>query len=115
MPANPPPGLGILELVTAPQPAGESIVARLRRRVETELASTDLGRTVIELLEGVLIRRFSRLSRQEVVPCFSSRTYGRRRSGKKHRRKGRLWPRGKSSATAWPAACRSSRSLSCWK
>jgi predicted transposase YdaD len=70
MPADPPPGLSVLELVTAPQQDVESLVARLRRRAETELAASPLGAAVIELVEEVLIRRFSRLTREEVRSMF---------------------------------------------
>lgn len=68
--ANPPLGLGILQLVSASLNQAESIVPRIARRAKAELSDSDLQSKVLELLETILFRRFSQFSRQEIRMKF---------------------------------------------
>jgi predicted transposase/invertase (TIGR01784 family) len=70
MPADPPLGLGILQLVSAPANLAKRLVARLLHQAELELANSELGGKVVELVEELLIRRFPQLDREEVRKMF---------------------------------------------
>jgi predicted transposase/invertase (TIGR01784 family) len=70
MPSDPPLGLGILQLVSAPASAAKDIVARLVYRARNEFADTDMGVKVVELLEELLVRMFPKLNREEIRAMF---------------------------------------------
>ena len=70
IPANPPLGLGIVQLLSAPRQQLRGMVAQLLRRVGDEFAGTELGDNTLELVEEFLVRRFSRLGREEIRAMF---------------------------------------------
>lgn len=63
VPADPPPGLAILQLVSAPEGDIKNLVDRLARKAHG-------GRKVMELAEELLIRRFSEYQREEIRKMF---------------------------------------------
>ncbi len=67
MPADPPLGLGILQLVSAPEGDVKNLVARLMQKAARDSES---GKKVIELAEELLIRRFSEFNREEIRKMF---------------------------------------------
>ena len=70
MPADPPLGLSILQLVSAPEAQAKPLVARLIQKAEAELADSELGQKVVELVEELLIRRYPKFNRDEVRAMF---------------------------------------------
>ncbi len=69
-PANPPFGLGLLQLVSAPESHVKSLVNRFVDRTKQEIADSELEKKVIELLEELLLRRFTQLDRAEIRTMF---------------------------------------------
>lgn len=69
-PADPPLGLGVLQLVAAPEADMKHLVRRLVDKAEHEVADSDLSQKVIELVEGLLLRRFTQLNREEIRVMF---------------------------------------------
>lgn len=67
---DPPLGLGILQLVSTPEEQTKTLVAKLLKKARQEFADSDFGPKVIELIEELLIRRFNRLSREEIRTMF---------------------------------------------
>ncbi|MBI2804697.1 MAG: Rpn family recombination-promoting nuclease/putative transposase [Planctomycetes bacterium] len=70
MPADPPLGLGILQLVSAPESAVKNLVGRLIQKVERDFTDSDSAKKVIELVEELLLRRFTELGREEIRKMF---------------------------------------------
>jgi predicted transposase/invertase (TIGR01784 family) len=70
IPPDPPVGLGILQLVTAPQQEVRKLVRRLHWRVENEFVDRAISAKVIELTEELLLRRFTQFTRQEIRKMF---------------------------------------------
>jgi predicted transposase/invertase (TIGR01784 family) len=70
MPADPPVGLGLLQLVTAPDEQARELVRRLVSRASHEIADSVRQARVIELLEELLVRRFAQLTREEIRTMF---------------------------------------------
>jgi predicted transposase YdaD len=70
MPADPPLGLGIVQLVSAPEDQAPALVARLLHKAEHELADSEHGARVVELVEDLLVRRFPKLNREEIRAMF---------------------------------------------
>jgi predicted transposase/invertase (TIGR01784 family) len=70
MPADPPLGMGILQLVSAPVSQAKELVARLFRKAENEIADIEMGAKVVELVEELLMRRFPKLNRGEIRAMF---------------------------------------------
>jgi len=70
IPEDPPPGLAILKLVTAPLEEASKLVSHLMHKARVELADSDLGPKVVQLVEELLIRRFAQLIREEVRTMF---------------------------------------------
>jgi predicted transposase/invertase (TIGR01784 family) len=68
--ADPPVGLGILQLVSAPVAEAKSLVTRLLQKARRDLASSGLAAQVVQLVEELLLRRFSMLTREEVRAMF---------------------------------------------
>ena len=69
-PSDPPLGLGVLQLVTAPESDVKRLVRRIVDKAEHEVADTEFGQKVIELVEGLLLRRFTQLGREEIRVMF---------------------------------------------
>ena len=70
IPTNAPLGLGILRIVTAPKDDVRMLVARLVHKAENEIRDSEMANSVIELLEGLLLRRFTELDREEIRKMF---------------------------------------------
>ncbi len=70
VPADPPLGLGILQLVTAPVEDVKRLVGILARKAESAEVDIELGKKVIELTEELLLRRFTEFDREEVRKMF---------------------------------------------
>jgi predicted transposase/invertase (TIGR01784 family) len=70
MSADAPLGLRILQLVSAPEGAMRDLVGELMHRAERRIADSEKQRTVIELVEEILLRRFTQLDREEVRKMF---------------------------------------------
>ena len=63
-------GLSILQLVSASVEETKPLVARLMRRAESEIPHSDQGLKVVELVEELLVRRFTQLDREEIRKMF---------------------------------------------
>lgn len=70
MPPDPPVGLGILQLVSAPESEVQNLVERLRHKAEHEIHDSEMSKRVIELVEELLLRRFTQFDREEVRKLF---------------------------------------------
>jgi predicted transposase/invertase (TIGR01784 family) len=70
MPLDPPVGLSIVQLLSAPIADARRQVARLMDKVEHEIPDREFTSKVIELVEGLLMRRFPDLKREEVRTMF---------------------------------------------
>jgi predicted transposase/invertase (TIGR01784 family) len=68
-PGGAPPGLAILQLVTAPQNETPELVSRLLRRVRQE-PDCERADVIVNLMEEVLLRRFHDLDRVEIRRMF---------------------------------------------
>jgi len=66
-PSDPPFGLGILQMVTAPEDDLKSLVKNLVQKAQT----SEVGTLAIELTEELLIRRFKTLPREEIRKMFN--------------------------------------------
>lgn len=67
---DPPLGLGILQLVTAPEADMRTLVDRLVHKAGSEISDSEMKHNVIELVEELLIRRFAELTREEIRKMF---------------------------------------------
>jgi predicted transposase/invertase (TIGR01784 family) len=67
---NPPLGLGMLHLLSAPIVEAPHLVDQFLNKADAELASDEARSRVIELLEELLIRRLPDLSREEIRAMF---------------------------------------------
>ncbi|MBI3823897.1 MAG: DUF2887 domain-containing protein [Planctomycetes bacterium] len=70
LPADAPLGLSLLRLLSAPDEEVKGIVRRLVFKAELEVTDSELGRKAIELVEEVLLRRFTELDREEMRTMF---------------------------------------------
>ena len=70
LPADPPLGLGILQLVTAPVEKAKVLVARLVHKAKHEIADPEMGVKVLQLVEELLMRRFPNFDREEIRAMF---------------------------------------------
>ncbi len=70
MPAQPPPGLAILQLLSAPVQQVKDLVAPLVRRTRQGPAGATIGVKTIQLVEELLVRRFPKLGREEIRAMF---------------------------------------------
>ena len=68
--ANPPLGLGVLQLLFASVSRAQEIAPRVVRKAETELADGDLQTRVVELVEELLLSRFPQFDREEIRMKF---------------------------------------------
>ena len=67
---DPPLGLGIMQLAAIPVDEVKGLTARLIRKAEVEIRDSELSAKVIELVEELLIRRFSQFAREEIRTMF---------------------------------------------
>jgi predicted transposase/invertase (TIGR01784 family) len=70
LPADPAPGLGLLQLATAPKEQTRRLVDRLVANARAAHGDGETTRLVIELTEELLIRKFSEMDREEVRKIF---------------------------------------------
>lgn len=70
MPAEPPLGLAILQLLSAPVQQVRDLVSRLMRRAQQGPAGAAIGVKTIQLVEELLVRRFPKLGREEIRAMF---------------------------------------------
>jgi predicted transposase/invertase (TIGR01784 family) len=68
--ANPPLGLGILHLLSAPMDQVQELAPRVLRKARVQLADSDLGPKVVQLVERLLMSRFPQFDREEVRMKF---------------------------------------------
>src|SRR5260370_20934071 len=66
----PPLGLGIVQLLSAPMKQVENRAARVLRKARIQLADSDLGPRVVQLVERLLMSRFPQFDREEVRMKF---------------------------------------------
>ena len=69
-PPDPPLGMGILQLLSVPVEQAKRHVTDLMHKAEREVSDSELAAKVVELLEGLLLRRFPQLDREEVRIMF---------------------------------------------
>jgi predicted transposase/invertase (TIGR01784 family) len=89
MPADPPLGLGILQLLSAPAQQVKSLVARLLHRARAEHSGREVGLKAIELVEELLVRRFAHLDREEIRAMFDLEDLRKTRVWQEAREEGR--------------------------
>lgn len=70
LPANPPPGLRLLQLVTARMEQTRRLVDSLVASARAAYGDGEIAGRVIELAEELLIRKFSEMDREEVRKMF---------------------------------------------
>ncbi len=63
-------GMGLIELIVSKESQAPKLVQELMERTRTEIADTTIKQGIIELLESVLVSKFSKLSRQEIEAMF---------------------------------------------
>lgn len=68
--ADPPLGLGILKLLSAPMRHAQDLAPRVLRKARVQLADSDLEPRVVQLVERLLMSRFPQFDREEVRMKF---------------------------------------------
>jgi predicted transposase/invertase (TIGR01784 family) len=68
--SDPPAGLGLLQLVTASKAQTRKLVDRLVANARAEHGDSELANNVIELVEELLIRKYSEFDREELRMMF---------------------------------------------
>lgn len=68
--ADPPVGLGLLQLLFATEKEAEKLAPRVVRKAETDFADGDLQARVVELVERALMARFTGLELEEIRMKF---------------------------------------------
>jgi predicted transposase YdaD len=63
-------GVGLIQLIIAQESQVPKIVQQLLQRAKTEIPDPLITRGIIDLLETVLVSKFSKLSRQEIQSMF---------------------------------------------
>ncbi|MDD1449280.1 Rpn family recombination-promoting nuclease/putative transposase [Dolichospermum sp. ST_sed8] len=63
-------GMGLIELIVSKENQAPQLVQNLMARTKTEISNDREKQGIIELLETVLVSKFSQLSRQEVEAMF---------------------------------------------
>lgn len=69
-PASPSLGIGIVQLVVGAREAAVEQTNQLMQKARQELEDEALKRKVIELIEAVLVYKFTELSREEIEAMF---------------------------------------------
>ena len=63
-------GMGLIELILSKETQAPELVKNLMERTKTEIDNSTERQGIIELLESVLVSKFSKLSRQEIEAMF---------------------------------------------
>jgi predicted transposase/invertase (TIGR01784 family) len=63
-------GMGLIELIISKENQSQELVKNLMARTKTEISNDSERQGIIELLESVLMSKFSQLSRQEIEAMF---------------------------------------------
>jgi predicted transposase/invertase (TIGR01784 family) len=63
-------GMGLIELIVSQEAQAQKLVKTLLERTKTEVENDSEKQGIIELLETVLLSKFSQLSRQEIEAMF---------------------------------------------
>ncbi|MFM5902707.1 MAG: Rpn family recombination-promoting nuclease/putative transposase [Dolichospermum sp.] len=63
-------GMGLIELIVSKEAQSPELVKNLMDRTKTEIVDDNKKQSIIELLETVLLSKFSQLSRQEIEAMF---------------------------------------------
>ncbi|TAE59227.1 MAG: Rpn family recombination-promoting nuclease/putative transposase [Nostocales cyanobacterium] len=63
-------GMGLIELIVSKETQAPELVKNLMERTKTEIEDDNEKQGIIELLETVLLSKFSQLSRQEIEAMF---------------------------------------------
>jgi predicted transposase/invertase (TIGR01784 family) len=63
-------GMGLIELILSKETQAPELVQNLMQRTKTEISNNSERQGIIELLESVLVSKFSKLSRQEIEAMF---------------------------------------------
>lgn len=63
-------GMGLIELIISKENQSQELVKNLMARTKTEISNDIERQGIIELLESVLMSKFSQLSRQEIEAMF---------------------------------------------
>jgi predicted transposase/invertase (TIGR01784 family) len=63
-------GMGLIELIISKENQSQELVKNLMARTKTEINNDSERQGIIELLESVLMSKFSQLSRQEIEAMF---------------------------------------------
>ena len=69
-PSDPPLGLGILQLVTAPESDLKTLVKKLFKTANDPRFDGETAQVAIELTEELLMRRFAKMKREEIRKMF---------------------------------------------
>ena len=127
LPADLPFGLGILQLTSAPEADLKDLVARLVAKAEREKADSESAQTVIQLVEEILMRRFTQNDREEIRKMFQlhdlrkskvwqeARQEGAKKAARRVAKRANRWRRKSSSANVWPGGCPPMKSRIFWK
>jgi predicted transposase YdaD len=62
--------MGLIELIVSKENQSQELVKNLMARTKTEVSNDRERQGIIELLESVLVSKFSQLSRQEIEAMF---------------------------------------------
>ncbi|MBS3027217.1 MAG: Rpn family recombination-promoting nuclease/putative transposase [Dolichospermum sp. DET50] len=63
-------GMGLIELILSKETQAPELVQNLMQRTKTEITNSTEKQGIIELLESVLVSKFSKLTRQEIEAMF---------------------------------------------
>ena len=63
-------GMGLIELIISKENQSQELVKNLMARTKTEISNDIERQGIIELLESVLVSKFSKLTRQEIEAMF---------------------------------------------
>lgn len=63
-------GVGLIQLIISKETQAPDLVQQLMQRTRTEILDVTIRQGIIELLESVLVSKFSKLSRQEIEAMF---------------------------------------------
>jgi predicted transposase/invertase (TIGR01784 family) len=62
--------ISLIELIVGQEKRASELAAEIMQRTRTEIADATVRQSIIELLETVLVSKFSKLSRQEIEAMF---------------------------------------------
>jgi len=63
-------GMGLIQLIISKEAQAPELVKQLMQRTKVEITDFTVKQNIIELLESVLVSKFSKLSRQEIEAMF---------------------------------------------